>query len=208
MNSLEHDLLRAVGSLRFLIAVIIQVLILLQSGADSTLYQMSVPLCCTLPYTCAWLDESRSGFVRLALHRTSVFWYITGKFLACILSGGLCELAAAFIASLLDKELDLTGCYPQIFLAAALWAGIAALLAACSGSKYSAYGGAFVICYFLIILHERYWKRCYVLDPLEWLSPKEQWVFGMTGLHILLIGIITVTGLCYAAVLERRLTNV
>lgn len=208
MNSLEHDLIRAVGSVRFLIAVIIQVLILLQSGADSTLYQMSVPLCCTLPYTCAWLDESRSGFVRLALHRTSVFWYITGKFLACIVSGGLCELTGAYIASLLDKELDLTGCYPQIFLTAALWAGIAALLAACSGSKYSAYGGAFVICYFLIILHERYWKSCYVLDPLEWLSPKEQWVFGMTGLHILLIGIITVTGLCYAAVLERRLTNV
>ena len=207
MNSLEHDLIRAVGSVRFLIAVIIQVLILLQSGADSTLYQMSVPLCCTLPYTCTWLDESRSGFVRLALHRTSVFWYITGKFLACIVSGGLCELTGAYIASLLDKELDLTGCYPQIFLAAALWAGIAALLAACSGSKYSAYGGAFVICYFLIILHERYWKSCYVLNPLEWLNPKEQWVFGMTGLHILLIGIITVTGLCYAAVLERRLTN-
>ena len=208
MNSLEHDLLRAVGSVRFLIAVVIQVVILMQAGADSTLYQMSVPLCCTLPYTCAWLDESRSGFVRLALHRTSVFWYITGKFLACIVSGGLCELTGAYIASLLDKELDLTGCFPQIFLTAALWAGIAALLAACSGSKYSAYGGAFVICYFLIILHERYWKSCYVLNPLEWLNPKEQWVFGMTGLHILLIGIITVTGLCYAAVLERRLTNV
>ncbi len=208
MNSLEHDLIRAVGSVRFLIAVIIQTVILTQAGADSTLYQMSVPLCCTLPYTCAWLDESRSGFVRLALHRTSVFWYITGKFLACILSGGLCELAAVFIASLLDRELDLTGCCPQIFLTAALWAGIAALLAACSGSKYSANGGAFVICYFLIILHERYWKSCYVLDPLEWLSPKEQWVFGMTGLHILLICMMLVTGLCYAAVLERRLTNV
>ena len=207
MNSLEHDLIRAVGSVRFLIAVIIQTVILTQAGADSTLYQMSVPLCCTLPYTCAWLDESRSGFVRLALHRTSVFWYITGKFLACIVSGGLCELTGAYIASLLDKELDLTGCCPQIFLAAALWAGIAALLAACSGSKYSAYGGAFVICYFLVILHERYWKACHYLDPFEWLSPQCKWLFGQDSVILMLGGMTVLTGLMYACILERRISH-
>ena len=73
MNSLFSDMLRAIRSLPFLCAAVLQILILKYSGFDSELYRMSVPLVCTFPFSCAWLDESRSGYTRLALHRTSVF---------------------------------------------------------------------------------------------------------------------------------------
>lgn len=207
MNSLLNDLRRAVCSLPFAAAVLIQLLILRSSGFDSDLYRMSVPLVCTFPYTCAWLDESKSGFFRLALPRTTVFWYITGKYAACTVTGGLAELTAALLFIRTKPDAQTPENLPLIFLCGALWAGISALLAAVSGSKYPAYGGGFVVCYFLVILHERYWKTCYFIDPYEWLTPQQTWEFGPAGLRLMLGGLILLTGLCYGVILERRLSN-
>lgn len=207
MNSLGNDLCRAVCSVPFCIAVLMQLLILKSAGYDSELYRMSVPLVCTLPYTCAWLDESRSGFTRLMLHRTSVFWYITGKFTACTVSGGLAELTASLLFVRISAEHALPENLPLIFLCGALWAGVSALLAAASGSKYPAYGGAFVLCYFLVILHERYWKANCFLDPFEWLSPQSSWPLGVSGVRMLLLSVILLTGLLYAVILERRISD-
>lgn len=206
MNSLLEDLFRAIWSLPFLCAVILQLFVLQYGGFDSELYRMSVPLVCTFPFSCAWLDESRSGFMRLALHRTSVFWYITGKYTSCAVSGGLCEALAAVLFCKL-KQSDLPENLPLIFSCAAFWAGIAALLAAFSKSKYSAYGGAFVICYFLVILHERYWKTCQYLDPFEWLLPQKTWLFGQDGVMLMLYGMTILTGLLYTCILERRISR-
>ena len=97
MNSLLNDMHRAVLSLAFFCAALLQFLILKYSGFDSELYRMSIPLVCTFPFSCAWLDESASGITRLMLHRTSVLWYIAGKFTACAVSGGLAEWLAAFV---------------------------------------------------------------------------------------------------------------
>ncbi len=207
MNSLGNDLWRAVCSVPFLCAVLIQFLILQTSGFGSELYRMSVPLVCTFPYTCAWLDESRSGFTRLALPRTSVFWYIAGKFTACAVSGGLAELTAALLHAHCKAQNELPEDIALIFLCGALWAGIAALLAAAAESKYMAYGGAFVLCYFLVILHERYWQACYYLDPYEWLNPQKVWMLGHDGVKLMLGGLLLLTGLGYALILERRLSH-
>lgn len=206
MNSLLGDFCRAIGSMPFWLAVILQFLILKNGGFDSELYRMSVPLVCTFPFSCAWLDESRSGFTKLALHRTSVFWYITGKYTACVVSGGLCELLAA-VAFSLWTQTELPQNLWLIFWCAAFWAGLSALLATASDSKYSAYGGAFVICYFLVILHERYWKNCQYIDPFEWLSPKRTWLFGHDGIMLMLGGMTLLTGLVYACILERRIAR-
>lgn len=208
MNSLFSDLFRAVISLQFLCAAVLQHLILQYTGFEGELYRLSVPLVCTLPFSCAWLDESRSGFTRLALHRTAPFWYITGKFAACAVSGGFCEWAAAFLFLRIQEETGQTVSLTLIFWCGAFWAGIAALLAALTRSKYAAYGGAFVICYFLVILHERYWKANFFLDPFEWLFPQNAWEFGTDGIRMMLIGMTVLTGLCYALVLERRLSRV
>lgn len=206
MNSLISDLLRACVSLPFLCAVLLQYLIVQYSGFESELYRMSIPLVCTFPFSCAWIEESRSGMTRLMLPRTSVFWYIVGKYAACILAGGFAEWLAAAIFSL-TKHQPLPQNAALIFFCGAFWAGISALLAAASDSKYSAYGGAFVLCYFLVILHERYWQRCYYIDPFEWLSPQNNWMFGQDGVILMLLGMTVLTGLLYACILERRLSD-
>ncbi|MBQ3940233.1 MAG: hypothetical protein II723_03890 [Oscillospiraceae bacterium] len=206
MNSLLSDLRRAVRSLPFLCAAVLQLLILRYGGFESELYRMSVPLVCTFPFSCAWLDESRSGFTRLALHRTTVFRYIAGKHTACALSGGLCELLPAALFCTWNRT-PLPENLRMIFWCAAFWAGLSALLAAASESKYSAYGGAFVICYFLVILHERYWKACHYLDPFEWLSPKKIWPLEQDGAALMLGSMTLLTGLLYACILERRISH-
>ncbi len=204
MNSFETDLCRAVLSLRFFLGVGVQLAVLWYGGFSSTLYKMSVPLVCTLPYACGWLDEYKSGFCRLSLVRGSVRGYIGGKFLACTISGGGAEALAAWLYNTLQQEG--TACdYGLLFLTAMVWAAVAALLAAASGSKYLAYGGAFVLCYFLVILCERYWKGLYCLHPYEWIAPAHTWAFGTGGTAAMLLGLLLVLGLWYYRILERRL---
>ena len=206
MNSLFSDLYRAIWSVPFLCAVVLQMLILKYSGFDSELYRMSVPLVCTFPFTCAWLDESRSGYTRLALHRTSLFWYIAGKFTACAVSGGCSEWLAAVIFCAWNKT-EFPENLSLIFCCGAFWAGLSALLAAATDSRYSAYGGAFVICFFLVILHERYWKNVQYLDPLEWLAPQKDWLFGQQSILWMLSGMTLLAGLIYGCILERRISH-
>ena len=55
MNSFETDLRRAVLSVRFLAAVVLQLGLLLYEGEASQLYKISVPLACSLPYAGGWL---------------------------------------------------------------------------------------------------------------------------------------------------------
>ena len=207
MNSFETDLRRAVVSVRFLLGVAIQLAVLLYEGFDSTLYKMTVPIVCTLPYACGWLDEYKGGFVRLSLIRSSLRGYIWGKFLACCVSGGGVEVLAAWLYILLKQEEGPSCAYGLLFLSAALWAAVAALLAAASDSKYLAYGGSFVLCYFLVILCERYWKQLYCLYPHEWYAPTHLWVFGDRGIMALLICLLLILAFFYYRVLERRIAH-
>ena len=204
MNSFETDLKRAVLSLRFLLGVALQLGILWSQGQASTLYQMSIPLVCTLPYVCGWLDEYKSGYVKLSLVRSSTRGYIMGKFLACTIAGGGVEALSAWLyvtCKIPEAQWD----YGLTFLTAMLWASVAAVLAALSNSKYLAYGGAFVICYFLVILCERYWPGLYCLYPYEWLAMEHTWPFGSTGAAALLIGLILILGLWYYIILKGRI---
>ena len=206
LNCLESDLRRAVFSLRFLAAAALQLAVLCSQGFGSTLYKMSVPLACALPYACGWLNEYQSGFVRLALPRSTLRGYVLGKLLASVLSGGGVEALAAWLFTLV-KQQEPAWDYALIFLCGALWAAVAALLAAVSNSRYLAYGGAFVVFYFLVILSQRYWKSLYCLDPCEWLAPQHAWPFGNTGVMLLLLGLLAVLGLWYCDILYGRVEN-
>ena len=45
-----------------------------------------------------------------------------------------------------------------------------------------AYASPFVFYYVLIILHDRYLKDIYILNPREWISPTDTlWVWGIWG---------------------------
>ena len=203
LNSFESDLRRAVLSLRFLVAVGMQLAILLTDGYGSTLYQMSVPLACTLPYASGWLEEYKGGFVRLALVRTTMRGYILGKYFGCTVAGGCAEVLALWLYTRLQGE-PAPCSYGTLFLTAAVWAGTATVLAALSNSKYLAYGGAFVVCYFLVILCERYWPGLYCLYPYEWLEPTHTWVWGGIGLNLLLAALAGVLLLWYWLILQGR----
>lgn len=207
MNSFETDLRRAVLSLRFFAGLALQFAVLWQEGFGSTLYKMSVPLVCAFPYACGWLDEYKGGFFKLALARTSRRGYVWGKFLACAASGGGLEALAAWLWAG-AKQLEAPPCdYGLVFLSAAVWAGAAAVLAALSNSKYLAYGGGFVVYYFLVILCERYWQDLYCLYPYEWLAPAHTWPFGSTGTAGLLAALLLALGLWHKQILEGRIEH-
>lgn len=208
MNSFETDMFRAVFSRRFLCGLVLELVILFYSGFGGELFWMSVPLVCTLPYACGWLDEYKHGFVKFALTRSSVRGYIFGKFFSCGIAGGLCEVTAAWIYVIVSNDESITCEYGLIFLSGILWASVAATLAALSNSKYVAYGGAFVIYYFLVILHDRYWAGLYCLYPYEWIAPQHVWFFDETGIILMLAGMISVIAMVYYFVIERRIERV
>lgn len=207
MNSLESDIVRSMISVRFCIALAVMLLILFSNGYDSELYRLCVPVACTLPYSCGFIDEYKSGFTRLALVRTNYRAYIWGKFFACGIAGGIVETLAVWIYSI-SVGAEITSVqYWLIFLSGMLWADVAAALAIASGSKYVAYGGSFVLYYFLVILNERYFKNLYCLNPHEWYAPEHIWIFNDTGIILMLTGLLVIILLIYELTARRLLEN-
>lgn len=203
MNSLELDLKQGILSWRFAVGVVLQIWILRHNGFDSVLYRMSVPLVCVLPCACGLLDEYKGGYIRYALPRAGRTAYILGKFCSCGLAGGIAEITAL----LFSGNEEAVGYRGTVFLSAMFWSSAAAVLAVLSESRYLAYGGAFVVYYFLEILYERYWSWLYCLSPYEWMSPCHVWMFGYSGVIVWLCTLILICGLCYYAILERKLTD-
>lgn len=208
MNSFETDLKRAVCSRGFVLGLILELLILWKAGFNSDLFRISVPVIATFPYSTAWLADYQSGFIKEYIPRTSITAYIFGKFLACGISGGLLETLGCWIFMQIKKaeagDINLL----LIFMSGMLWAVLSATLAAMSNSRYIAYGGAFVIYYLLIILHERYFKELYCIYPYEWLAPTHTWIFQEQGVVLLLSGIILVLFGFYNEILRRCIQRV
>ena len=203
MNSFETDLKRAIGSLGFWAGLILEVSVLFFAGFTSDLFRACVPVLAALPYGTAWLNEYQSGYLKAYLPRTNVRSYIAGKFLACGISGGLLEALGVRICRLLKPEEAAGINEALIFASGMLWAVLAAALAAWAGSRCIAYGGSFVLYYFLVISYERYFADWYCLYPYEWLAPAHPWVFGETGVLVLLLGWILVVWCLYYFLLKR-----
>lgn len=208
MNCFESDLKRAVCSVGFVVGLLAQLLILFWFTDTSVLYTISVPIVCTLPFACGFLDEYKNGFLKFSLSRCSYSAYILSKFLAAGISGGILEVSALWVyVRFYNGDSPPDAHYLLLFLSAMLWASVAILFAAVSKSKYLAYGGSFVIYYFLIILYERYWKTLYCFNPTEWYHPTHLWPFDDTGVLLLLGAILLILFLCYNQVLRRLLAN-
>ncbi len=227
MDEIKTDLKRAIYSLPFLLsclAMIFAIAIgagtkllfpeeigmglqtnyhaqLIFTGLSSDFVLMVVPILCTLPYTVAFLEEYKSGFIMPYLMKCNKYEYIKGKIIGAGMSGGL-TLAAGilvsyFIASLVYKPLEIADPMSVssinilvrktlvFFLCGWLWASVGSLLANITLSKYMAYAAPFVIYYVLVILSERYFHSIYVINPEEWLSPKNSWVGGDWGIMLL-----------------------
>lgn len=208
MNSFEADIRRAVCSKGFAAGLVIEVLILFYGGFDSGIFRMCVPVIAAFPYATAWLSEYKSGYIKAYLPRTGVTPYILGKFLACGISGGLLEFLGCGLYVLTGRAGTAEIRLLPVFFSGALWAVLAATLAAWSNNRYIAYGGAFVIYYLLVMLYERYFEGLYCLYPYEWLMPTHTWVLGEQGVLLLLAGIILVLFCLYYEILRRYIGRV
>lgn len=208
MNSFETDMGRAILSRGFAAGVLLEIFILFTAGFDSDLFRMTVPVLCTLPYSTAWLADYQSGFIKAYLPRSGVTAYILGKILACGLSGGGAELLGSWIYVCLKQDENMQWNPLLIFVSGMLWAVLAAVLAALSNSRYIAYGGAFVIYYVLVILHECYFQTLYCLYPYEWLAPEHIWIFGEWGVVFLIAGLMLVLMCLYDMILRRCIEGV
>lgn len=208
MNSFETDLKRAFCSVNFIVGLFIECLILFRCGPESELFQMSVPVLVSIPYSTAWLSDYQSGFIKEYVPRCGKTPYILGKFLSCGVSGGALITTACFVYVQTVKEEEGAMKLFLVFLSGMLWAVMSATLAAAANNIYVAYGGAFVLFYVLIILYERYVQTLYCLYPVEWYSPEHTWVFGDTGIVLMLIGAIWIVGIVYYEILRRCLEGV
>ena len=194
--------------MNFAVGLVIECFILWRSGFKSELFQMSVPVMVSIPYSTAWLCEYQNGFVKEYLPRCTKVSYILGKFLSCGISGGALLSAAVFFGRLFEGGENETGNIFLVFLSGMFWAVVSAALAAAANSRYVAYGGAFVLYYMLVILYERYFKSLYCLYPVEWYAPEHTWVFGDMGIRLMLGGMIVFIGILYYEVLGRCMERV
>jgi hypothetical protein len=196
---------------------------LLLSVLSSDTCMLALPILCTLPYTTAFVDDSKSGYVKAYLPRAGLGHYIAGKTLSCALSGGLALLLGAIIGyvvlalSLLPIEalsksvegqaLRILEKLALVFASGALWSLVGFLLASITKSRYMAYAGPFVICYVLVILYERYFDKLYILYPREWLNPSTQWVLGAWGVVLFLFLLCGVVAFVFALWARRKLVE-
>ena len=171
---------------------------------------LALPLLAALPFTAAFLDDLKSGFLKEYLPRTTPTGYLLGRITGCLLSGALALCLGVFlayaVAVLLFLPLERAPTDPALIgklirelrqtlelmaCSGALWSAVGLLLGSVTGSKYMAYASPFVLYYVLIILHERYFPDLFILYPKEWIAPSAHWQFGVTGV-LLLVGELTV----------------
>jgi hypothetical protein len=199
---------------------------LVLSALNSDMIILSLPLLCTLPMTAAFIEDMKSGFIKVYLSRTTVKGYILGKIIGCALSGGMVFTVGIYSAygfsALIFSPMETASQIGEItspfvaiseqtllfFFSGAFWSVLGMTLASLTYSKYMAYASPFVIFYVLIILYERYFDNLYVLYPREWLNPSSQWMFGNIGVTLLLLELTIITAFSFAYIAKRRINEI
>ena len=185
-----------------------------------------LPIVCALPFAASFADDVKSGFIKLYIHRAGRRGYILGRALGCVLSGGLAAALGlllaygAALAVFLPREAAplpgaenpgyfrafLSVCQ-QFFLSGGLWALFGMAMSARMESRYIAYASPFIFCYVLIILHERYFDRLYVLYPKAWLFPGEEWIWVKWGAALLLLALMALLTLFFGYAVRKRVSE-
>lgn len=250
MRTIFSDLKRSILSWQFLAACVIGMIVTLIGAMDPilTAYEnyklyglvqmlsediivkalrsdavlLCVPIVAAVPFTTAFLDDIKSGFIKHFLTRTRFNSYIIGKITACAVAGGLAlgigtglgTFAIKLIAAPIEAPMYVgqehiwkaTALIP-FFLSGALWPLVGMLLSAITMNKYMAYASPFIIYYVFVILAERYFRKAYVLNPQNYITMTGGWDLGATSIYITL-GLLTVgIALIFYIVANYRLRN-
>ena len=193
--------------------------------ADQTAF--FVPILCTLPFSGAYLQDTKTRFLRFFVHRTSRRAYLAGRALAVWLSGGLAAAAGVILAyaaaagALMPMEgarfpgmeesallRELLPCCLNFFLSGGLWALVGTALSVWTDSRYVAYASPFTVFYLLTILYERFLPMLYFAAPREWLNPSGVWRLGAHGARLIVLFLTAAVGLCFFITASRRLEQI
>lgn len=193
---------------------------------DSDALTVCLPIVCALPYAASFVDDVKTGFLKLYLYRTTQRSYILGKAAGCIVSGGAVTVLGLWLAYGLSAALFtplegplepdaeaprhamtlLRGC-GLIFLSGGFWSLFGMTMSALMTSRYIAYAAPFIFYYVLIILCERYFTSLYVVYPKAWLSPGTEWSMGRWGPALVISELVVVTTLCFGAAVRKRVRS-
>ena len=187
---------------------------------------MIFPIAAALPFTASYVDDIKSGFIKMYLPRMGCLQYIGGKLLACALSGGsvflLGGLLCCGISSLCflplevapETGMEYSSCLLQLFqqsglyfCSGAFWSLTGLTFSAVTGSRYMAYASPFIFYYVLIILCERYFPSLYILHPEEWISPSGNWPLGKWSAALWLLELSGLCSLAFLIIAKKRLTE-
>lgn len=187
---------------------------------------LALPILCTLPYGAAYIEDIKTGFIKLYISRSSRRGYVLGKFAGCFFSGGLVPvlgtLLAYGISTLIFSPMeaaveegaeavvwlwDTLAVCGRLFLSGGFWAFWGMALSAYMESKYIPYAAPFVTYYLFIILHERYLPALYVIDPKGWLWPEGIWPLGAWSAAVFVLELAAIALLCFAAAVQRRVSE-
>lgn len=191
----------------------------LLNAVKSDAFMLTVPILAAIPYATAFVDDLKSGYIRLYLHRTTFGRYLICKIAVCTITGGLAIIIgyfavyAIFTGAFMPAEapgggggiFDVLKCALNVFLTGCLWSCVGMLLSAVTENRYIAYVSPFIVCYLLIILHERYARDFYALYPVEWLAPVKSWPFGGFSILLLVVELIAICVALFLLIGGRRL---
>lgn len=195
---------------------------ILVKAMGSDILLLVTPILAAIPYTSAFVDDEKSGYIKSFLPRTSVTRYVLGKELGCALSGGLalvCGIGMAYVVLgllLLPHEVlvdyvvesklgEIAFKALLFFLQGACWSLVGMLLSALSGNIYLAYAAPFILYYVLIILQERYFRTTFMLNPKNYLTLEGAWPLGGKSAFLMIAIILVILLLAFYALTENKL---
>ncbi|MDO4544275.1 MAG: hypothetical protein Q4C01_06945 [Clostridia bacterium] len=175
---------------------------------------LAAPILASIPYTTAFVDDIKSGYLKVYLTRTNVGSYVSGKIIACALSGGLALFLGLMlgwgvitlvvlptevyvdypIASIAGEIVFRFGLY---FAMGMLFAEIGMFASTAAKNAYLAYAAPFIFYYVLIILQERYFRNAFMLNPQNYLTMQGAFPLEGRSALIMLIALALLIGLAF-----------
>ncbi len=191
---------------------------------EGELVLFAVPILSAVPYTSAFVEDVKSGYLKPYLTRTTVDRYVWGKSLGAALSGGLALAAgmalALFLFWLLCAPVEVYGEWavpsklPEIglrlilfFLSGALWATVGLLFSGLTQNVYLAYASPFILYYVLIILQERYFRDAFMLNPQNYLTMHGAWPLEGRSAALTLLSLVILFQLLFFLTAQNELRD-
>ena len=191
-------------------------------GGELVLF--AVPILSAVPYTAAFVEDVKSGYLKPYLTRTTVNSYVWGKSLGAALSGGLALVMGMGLALLVFwlvcapvevyGEWAVPSKLPEIglrlvlfFLSGALWATVGLLFSGLTQNIYLAYASPFILCYVLIILQERYFRAAFMLNPQNYLTMNGAWPLQGRSAALTLLSLVVLFQLLFYLTAQNELRD-